>query len=101
MITAGTKVLSHYYSISDNCFYLGKVHIGAHVFIGMNTLIISSVSIGDRAVIGAGSVVTKDIPSCEVWAGNPARFLKNEMISSLDVDCNNKKISWMMKIVDK
>jgi len=76
VITAGTKILSHYYSISDNCFYLGEVHIGAHVFIGMNTLIISSVSIGDRAVIGAGSVITKDIPSGEVWVGNPARFLK-------------------------
>ena len=42
----------------------------------MNTLIVNSVDIGDNAVIGAGSIVNCDIPPGEIWAGNPARFIK-------------------------
>lgn len=56
--------------------YYGEVHIGKNVFIGINTIIANAVNIGDGAVIGAGSIVTKDIPAGEVWAGNPARFIK-------------------------
>ena len=76
VITAGTKILSHFYSPKNNTFYMGEVYIGKRVFIGMNTLIVSPVSIGDGAVVGAGSVVTKDIPIDEIWAGNPAKFIK-------------------------
>ncbi|MDD7449027.1 MAG: hypothetical protein PUK62_07400 [Prevotellaceae bacterium] len=42
----------------------------------MNTIIANSVTIGDNAVIGAGSIITCDIPANEVWAGNPAKFIK-------------------------
>ncbi len=42
----------------------------------MNTLIVNAVNIGDDAVIGAGSVINRDIPSGELWAGNPAKFIK-------------------------
>ncbi len=52
------------------------VVIGDDVFIGVNALILKGVTIGDRAIIGAGSVVAKDVPADEVWAGNPARFVK-------------------------
>jgi len=44
--------------------------------IGANATILCGVTIGARALVGAGSVVTKDIPSGEVWVGNPARFLR-------------------------
>lgn len=44
--------------------------------IGANAVILPGVIIGERAIIGAGSVVTKDIPSDEIWAGNPAVFLR-------------------------
>lgn len=50
--------------------------IGKRVFIGGHSIILKGVTIGDDSVIGAGSVVTKNIPSGEVWAGNPAKFLK-------------------------
>ena len=50
--------------------------IGSHVFIGVDTVICKPVTIGDGAVIGAGSVVTKNIPPYELWAGVPARFIK-------------------------
>ena len=42
----------------------------------MNTLVVKPVTIGERAIIGAGSVMTKDIPANEVWAGNPAKFIR-------------------------
>lgn len=44
--------------------------------IGSNTCIIGGVSIGDNVVIGAGSVVVKDVPSNVVIAGNPARIIR-------------------------
>lgn len=52
------------------------VHIGDNVFIGGFSIILKGVTIGDGAIIGAGSVVSKNIPSGEVWAGNPAQFIK-------------------------
>ena len=51
--------------------------IDENVFIGANTIILKGVKIGKNAVIGAGSVVTKDIPHNEIWAGNPAKFIKH------------------------
>ena len=45
-------------------------------FIGAHTLILKGVTIGEKSIIGAGSVVTCSIPANEVWAGNPARFIK-------------------------
>jgi acetyltransferase-like isoleucine patch superfamily enzyme len=52
------------------------VMIGNDVFIGANAMVLKGVNIGDRSIIGAGSVVTKSIPADEIWAGNPARFIK-------------------------
>lgn len=73
-ITAGTCILSHFRK-RDEMFY-GEVYIGKNVFIGINTIIANAVTIGDGAAIGAGSIVTKDIPAGEIWAGNPAKFIK-------------------------
>lgn len=44
--------------------------------IGANATILCGITIGENAMIGAGSVVTKDIPDGEVWYGNPAKFAK-------------------------
>lgn len=46
------------------------------VFIGAHTIILKGVTIGECSILGAGSVVTKSIPEYEVWAGNPARFIR-------------------------
>lgn len=75
-ITAGTCILTHF--LKGDAMYYGDVHIGKNVFIGLNTIIANAVSIGDNAVIGAGSIVTKDIPAGEIWAGNPAKFIKKK-----------------------
>lgn len=60
----------------DNSPYSKSVFIGDNVWIGMNACILPGVSIGDNSIIGSGSVVTKNIPSNEIWVGNPARFIK-------------------------
>lgn len=45
-------------------------------FVGAHSIVLKGVIVGKHSVIGAGSVVTKDIPDNEVWAGNPAHFIK-------------------------
>lgn len=54
-----------------------NVSIGKNVWIGCHVTILPGVTIGDHAVIGAGSVVTKSVPSGETWAGVPARKLND------------------------
>ncbi len=53
------------------------VKIGKNVWIGSNSTILPGVTIGDNAIIGAGSVVTKDIPADMIAVGNPARVVKS------------------------
>ena len=50
------------------------VRIGKNVFIGGHCIILKGVTIGEGSVVGAGSVVTSEIPENEVWAGNPAKL---------------------------
>lgn len=53
------------------------VYIEDDVFVGTNSLILKGVTIGARSIIGAGSVVTGNVPCDEIWAGNPARKIKS------------------------
>ncbi|ASU35138.1 hypothetical protein MuYL_3253 [Mucilaginibacter xinganensis] len=52
------------------------VKIGNDVFIGTRSIINKGVTIGDRAIIAAGSVVTANVPADEIWGGNPAVFIR-------------------------
>jgi acetyltransferase-like isoleucine patch superfamily enzyme len=63
-------------SISGHPRTKGNVTIGSDVWIGMEAVILSGVSIGDGAVIGMRAVVTKDVPPYAIAAGNPARVVK-------------------------
>jgi len=53
-----------------------SVIIGNNVWIGMNVCVLPGVTIGNNSIIGSGSVVTKNVPADEIWAGNPAKLLK-------------------------
>ena len=52
------------------------VRIGNNVWIGMNAIVLKGVTIGDNSVVGAGAVVTHDVPPNVVVAGNPAKIVK-------------------------
>ena len=60
------------------------VTISDGVWIGGSCIILKGVTIGERAVIGAGSLITKDIPADELWAGNPAQFVRKLRIYSVE-----------------
>lgn len=54
-----------------------EITIGNDVWIGANSIVLRGVAVNDGAVIGAGSVVTKDVPSYAIVAGNPAKVIKS------------------------
>ena len=74
IIGYNTTILAHEYLIEE--YRLGEVFIGSNVMIGANSLILPGVTIGDHTIIGAGSVVTKDVPAHAFYAGNPAKLIK-------------------------
>ena len=53
-----------------------NVTIGSNVWIGCHVVILPGVTIGDHAIIAAGAVVTKSVPSCETWGGVPAKKIQ-------------------------
>ena len=56
---------------------VAPVTLGRNVWLGRGVTVLPGVSIGDHAVIAAGSVVFTDVPAREVWRGNPAAFVKS------------------------
>lgn len=84
IITSGTKILTHFLDtdkLSDDPsfyfrFYQGEVIIEEDVFIGFNVVIAKPVTIGKGSIIGANSVITKDVPPGSVMTGAPAKLMK-------------------------
>lgn len=62
---------------NDVPYYKDCIEVCDNVFIGCNSIILPGVKIGSNVVIGAGSVVTKDIPDNSVVAGNPAKVIES------------------------
>lgn len=52
--------------------------------VGARCIVLKGVTIGEKSFIGAGSVVTKSIPNGEIWAGNPARFIRKMTVEELN-----------------
>lgn len=59
-----------------------KTRIGTNCFIGCGAIILPGITIGDQVIIGAGSVVTKDVPSHSIVGGNPATILRSGIQTS-------------------
>jgi len=80
LIASGVTILSH-----DHCKrvdgqpLLADTFVGRRCFVAVNATILPGVKIGDEVIIGAGSVVSKDVPSNVIVAGNPARIIRDNI----------------------
>jgi acetyltransferase-like isoleucine patch superfamily enzyme len=83
LISSHVTILAHKFIPKNNMEYsIGEnidTFIGDGCFIGTGSFIMSGIKIGDYCVVGAASVVTRDIPSNCIVAGNPARIIKNNI----------------------
>jgi len=70
----GTWVLGKI-PVEKRILKFGRITIHDNCFIGHGTIILPGVTIGPNSVIGTGSIVTKDVPAGEIWAGVPAKFI--------------------------
>jgi maltose O-acetyltransferase len=72
-------VLAHDASTRRHVGYtrVARVRIGSRVFIGAHAIVLPGVTIGDDAIVGAGSVVRQDVPAGTVVAGNPAHVIND------------------------
>jgi acetyltransferase-like isoleucine patch superfamily enzyme len=80
LIASGVTILSH-----DHCKRINNqpllldTYIGKRCFIAVGATILPGVKIGDEVIVGAGSVVTKNVPSNVIVAGNPARIIRENI----------------------
>lgn len=74
--------------------YNMPVHIGRNCWIGAGAIILPGITVGDNVVIGAGSIVTKDLPSNVLAVGNPCRILREINDHDKEYYFKNRKIQW-------
>jgi acetyltransferase-like isoleucine patch superfamily enzyme len=92
-VAFGARILTH---DRTRGLYL-HTYVGRNCFIGGESLILPGVRIGDNCVVGAGSVVTKDVPERSIVAGNPARIVRENIEVGpygrfLDADDNERAL---------
>ena len=74
--------------------YNADVHIGKNVWLGAGVVVLPGVTIGDNSVIGAGSIVNKDIPANVVAVGNPCRILREIGEKDREFYFKDRRIDW-------
>lgn len=91
IIGYNTTILAHEYLIQE--YRIGSVEIGDEVMIGANTTILPGITIGDRSIVSAGTLVHKDVPSGAFVGGNPMQLIytKEEMEQRSEVTHPNGK----------
>lgn len=88
----GSVILAHDAStlMFTGKYRVQKTKIGNKVFLGANSVILPGVNIGDNVIVGSGTIVTKDIPSGSVVAGNPGKIVG--LVTDYISKCENKGI---------
>ena len=74
--------------------YNMSVHIGRNCWLGAGVIVLPGVTIGDNTVIGAGSIVTRDIPSNVVAVGNPCRVMRQVSQHDREYYYKERRIDW-------
>ncbi len=74
--------------------YNAPIHIGKNCWLGAGVLVMPGITIGDNVIIGAGSVVTKDIPSNVIAVGNPCHILREVNEHDREYYFKDNKIDW-------
>lgn len=74
-IASGALIFTHDYARGIH----KDTYIGKRCFIGANAIVMCGISIGDEVIVGAGAIVTKDVPSHCIVAGNPAKIIKTDI----------------------
>jgi acetyltransferase-like isoleucine patch superfamily enzyme len=72
------------------------VTVGRRAFVGAHSILLKGVAIGEEAVIGAGSVVRSHVPGHEVWAGNPAVFLRELRVEASESRERSSDARWLV-----
>jgi acetyltransferase-like isoleucine patch superfamily enzyme len=87
ILGAGCMILDNDFHIPDKdlgwkteCVVSSKpIRIGRGCFLGARSIVLKGVTLGDRVVVGAGAVITRDIPDRSLAAGNPARVFRSNL----------------------
>lgn len=81
LVAGGVTILSHDHCkrVNNNQPFLIDTYIGNNCFIAVGAIILPGVKIGDEVIVGAGAVVTKNVPSNCVVAGNPAKIIRENI----------------------
>jgi len=82
ILSAGHNYMDASRKIQDQVLSYGKIKIKKDAWIGASSVVLQGVTIGAGAVVGAGSVVTKDIPSMAIAVGNPAKIIKYRSLNN-------------------
>lgn len=84
-IASGTRLLCHQRNMSDYCvgddyaklgYIIKPIHLCKGSLVGMDSFVMPGVTIGEGAIVGAGSLVTKDVPAWTIATGRPAKVVK-------------------------